>query len=762
MAFFFISYQSADQEVAERLKYYFKEQLHLSSFLSSDPINGIDIGKRWPHEIYAHIDHAEIVCILVSPNWINSPYCNDEYRLARYFNKRIFTLVLDMNNNIANFLEKEIGYENYLSYTQENSYNAFKILKSSIEKLINNAKHTPFTFTGINPYKGLLTYEEEDAAVFFGRDVERKKMTDTILNMPYKEDKLYILYGSSGTGKSSLLKAGILPHLRHSHQKKWAILPHLVPSSSALYQFANILTEYIEKERKDILATLENSLEPYQAIKDIIIDIEEIHKKKYGVYPTYILIVIDQLEELLNDEVSQNQRFMEILIIFLSHSQVYTVATLRSDFLYEFQNSLLFSAYESQNAIKFEVVNPISKYKIADIIKAPANLPELKGKLEIDDLFVEKVKDDVKVVDDVLPLLSLLLSNLYNKYQGKLKENTYTQGDLAELINNIAEEEIVQWIDDKELMITLKNTFIHHLVRVAENKKVVKVKALHTNFPKEIKAPMEALIKSRLLLSFSENIFESKEKKVEIAHEALIRHWKRLAKWVDEEYDFLNIKKEVEQSFLIWQDENKNIEALLSGMLLKHIMSDRLLEKKFHQTKLNEYVKQSIIHFTTSRDKRRTFIWGSFFAITSMAIFGNVQYFRAKRSEKSLKNEIKKTKHNIGLIFAERANSFLEQKKIGRAQLYANYSLLMMDLREKDLQNKINKMLGIIYCYNNVKTAYIEGRYKKPFSKVVGTDNLEILYISTSSGDIKYVMQKVGREDHSFQILKSIMVLSMI
>jgi len=742
MAFVFISFQSNDRKIAEELQEYITKQLEVPSFLSCDAIDGIDVGKKWPPEVCRKLEDAEVVCIVVSPNWVRSKYCDDEYRLARYFNKQIFTITFDEDKNVKDFLDKEIGYENYIACNAKDMKSAFESLSFSIESLVKKSKRTPFVFRGSNPYKGLLAYEEKDAAVFFGRDDERKKLVDTIINMPFNQHKAYILYGSSGTGKSSLLKAGVLPYLCHMSKTKWAVLPTYSPTVAPFNAFARVLAEYLQKEKYLIVDVLKKSVYNDELIEQIVADIERQHCCTYGKIPEYILISIDQLEEAFlgfSNDKEENILFMEVLKKFTFQPQVYIVATLRSDFLYEFQSSTYFKSFENQNVFKFEIIHPISHHKISEIIKAPAKLPELRENMKVDDEFIDKIKSDLEGVSDVLPLLSLLLSNLYEKYEGKLFKSTYHTGDLGALINTTGEDVISPWRDDVESVGQLKNTFIQHLVQVNENEKFVKVRVSRSKIPKSIESLIEALINSRLLLSYADDD-GVKDTKIEIAHEMLIKHWVRLREWVESEREFLKIKKEVEKSFIVWNNEKHTLKErevlLLEDKTLKKIMNDGIFEQKLKASEFSDYVAQSMSALKQAQIKRRMFIAGSFFTITGLALFGNIQFFRAKHSEEELKSEITKTKHNIGLLFADRAVYSLKQKKIAKAHLYASYALKTMDLSENGIQEKINVMVGILSCFNYVKTAYLDEMETLAPLKVIGTNSLSIFYTTTLDGNV--------------------------
>lgn len=748
MAYLFVSYQSADVEIARALHQYLSQKLGINIFLSCDPEEGIPVGSKWPREVFERMQNAEAVVVLLSPSWMESRYCDDEYRLARYLDKPLFALVLHPEEEtVETFLKTEIGRESYVSVDEAHTTEAFRALAHTVKTYMTAQQLTPFSFGGTNPYKGLLSYEAQDAAVFFGRDALRKKVVDGVGQMLHRGQKLYVLYGSSGTGKSSLMKAGVLPYLHYTDAGKKAILPVFVPAGSSLYTFVGMLSAYLQCTREEVLEMLKSGLAQDDGFRELFAAIETRHFHLHGKLPEQILFCADQFELLFetnSQEKSSMSGLAHILSKILQKESACMLVTLRSDFLYAFQHSVFFESFKDRSMVRFEVVHPMEPDKIVDLIKAPASLPELRGKLEVEDAFAEKIRSDLEGLEDALPLLSLLLSNLFEIHKGKLTAEAYQKGMLADLVHAMAEEEIAPWADNEEVMDALKEAFIGYLVRIDMHRRAVKVKALRKRLPSKALAPIDALVASRLLIGFSEG--EGREKMVEIAHEALLRHWKRLSEWLDEEEAFLKLMQEIAQAHSIWQESGRKDDALLGSRALRKIEQDPQLEARIQKSEYGTYITKSLSLFRKRRKVRRGLLAGGFFAMTGLAVFGNVQYLRARDSEKRLQDEIVRTRHNIGRLFAQKAEHFLEQNRTGYARLHAAYALLFLQPEVEGSSDPIDSMAGVLRCFNDVLVAYVSQSASDAYFRVTAKSDFSKVYVSTAYGGVFAANVRTGEQ----------------
>lgn len=233
--------------------------------------------------------------------------------------------------------------------------------------------------TNENPYKGLDAYTENDSLIFYGRErvlegweeggVARPGLKEVISNHP-----LTIVTGASGCGKTSLVKAGILSvYKQHGHQLRPGKTPY---TSHAVY-----------------LREIENAAEPK-------------------------ILLIDQYEELItvcNDEKEREGFELLILNLIKNHK---VIITIRSDFESQFKTSKLF---QLEDTLKSRFLVPLFlRSEIREIVEQPAlqevlEFTAITGSQKANEAFINRIIDDAFQNPGSLPLLSLTLSELYER-----------------------------------------------------------------------------------------------------------------------------------------------------------------------------------------------------------------------------------------------------------------------------------------------------------------------------------------------------------
>ena len=221
-----------------------------------------------------------------------------------------------------------------------------------------------------NPFMGLKSYNEEDHLLFYGRDP-----VIAALERLCETNSLVVVSGASGTGKSSVIKAGLLPSLR---KKGWRILPVVRPGK-----------------------------EPLQSLSD---EIPNLADQLNDTAPS--LLIIDQYEELITQCLDPRERdaFEEQLGRWMNtFPQLRIVISIRSDFEPQFEQATLVDRWQSGRY----VVPAFSQNELREVIIKPTIQEVLF--FESDSL-VDKLVDAVNQAPGALPLLSFTLSELYYAY----------------------------------------------------------------------------------------------------------------------------------------------------------------------------------------------------------------------------------------------------------------------------------------------------------------------------------------------------------
>ncbi|MFM9046971.1 MAG: toll/interleukin-1 receptor domain-containing protein, partial [Cyanobium sp.] len=237
MARVFLSHSSRDNASAGRMKAWLEQQGFEAPFLDFDKHIGIPPGADWERTLYREIERSQALLILQSTNWSASKWCDREFTCARFLGRPIFQVIesadVDAGPTIAPDLQ-------VLDLRQEREA-ALEQLKKQLEASALTAQGG-FSWDGTSPpYPGLLAFEEEDAPVYFGRDDEIRHLRDRLTaRQTLGGIRLLVVLGASGSGKSSLLRAGVLPRLRRSG-RGWLVVPPFRPQSQPCQELARAL-----------------------------------------------------------------------------------------------------------------------------------------------------------------------------------------------------------------------------------------------------------------------------------------------------------------------------------------------------------------------------------------------------------------------------------------------------------------------------------------------------------------------------------------
>ena len=265
-----------------------------------------------------------------------------------------------------------------------------------------------------NPYLGLSAFGEKDAAFFFGRE----KFTDELFNMAHQQPLVAVI-GASGSGKSSVVFAGLIPRLREGGI--W-LIESLRPKSEPFDELALALVRQLEPninkvERAIQVGRLAESLKKgevklHQVASQILED--KLNKR--------FLLVVDQFEELYTQcqDKEDQQRFINTLLAAIQQKSITLVFTLRADFYGYVLSSRRFG--EALQQFKHTPLTLMSRQELKLAIEEPAQ----KLNVQLQTYLVERILDDVGDEPGNLPLLEFALTQLWdNQKDGELTHKAY-------------------------------------------------------------------------------------------------------------------------------------------------------------------------------------------------------------------------------------------------------------------------------------------------------------------------------------------------
>ena len=413
--------------------------------------------------------------------------------------------------------------------------------------------------TAESPYRGLEAFHEEHTHLYFGRAPLVSELIQTLeFTLSQRDQPNFLaIIGASGSGKSSLVLAGMLPKIR---QKGWPIFV-MTPTADPLKSMARALMSHAHRKKavlhmQDDLAENERSLDSY------IPDILAAHQGAKD----HLILVIDQFEELftLCDDPTQRDHFIDNLLFALNakpHSQLVVLLTLRADFYHRvaWSDGL---RHILQNQQKY--IGRMARADLQQTIAGPAHLYGYR----LQEGLVKRILDDVGNEPGNLPLLSHALQKTWEHREGEdNKELTLAgyekAGGVKGAIARTADAKLAQ-LNDSAQAIT-RNIFTR-LTELGEGAEDTRRRArlselIPNNSDSEaVLAVLAQLADARLITTDRHT--------VDVSHEALIREWHTLRQWLDADRDGLRLLEQLNKAATFWDEQERQDRDLYSGTRL--------------------------------------------------------------------------------------------------------------------------------------------------------------------------------------------------
>ncbi len=427
-----------------------------------------------------------------------------------------------------------------------------------------------------NPYQGLTAFKEEDAEFFFGRETFVNSLVEAARKQP-----LVGVIGSSGSGKSSVIYAGLIPHLRK--EGSW-LIESFRPGNQPFYQLATALVRQLEPELGETgqlreASGLAGDLQIGKVtLEQVVSRIAQRNPSKR------LLLVADQFEELytLCQDKAQQECFAEKSLAAIATKSFTLVFTLRADFY-----GYVISYRPWRDALqKFspQLLSAMNREELQRAIEQPAQ----KLEVQLEPQLTQLILNDVGSEPGNLPLLEFALTRLWEKQQNRvLTHIAYEEiGGVKKALANHAEQ-IYQQLSETEQK-AAQRIFVQ-LVRPGEGTEDTRRVATR----KEVGDQNWPLVSylaghtARLVVTGRDD--KSREDTVEVVHEALIREWSTLKEWMNANREFRVWQERLKVAMHEWKNNNSDSGALLRGGSLTvaeewlHKRSDEMttLEKLF-------------------------------------------------------------------------------------------------------------------------------------------------------------------------------------
>jgi WD40 repeat protein len=449
----------------------------------------------------------------------------------------------------------------------------------------------------ICPYQGLYHFSPEKAEYFFGRDVFIEEL------FQYTETRNFIpILGASGSGKSSVILAGLVPKLVKTGHWQFT---HFRPGKDPFYALAQaLILLYAPNLNESQLIIQTDDLSDYLKNPNKTNQLSKVFSTIQRNHPNNrILLIADQFEELYtlcNDEQTRRQ-FLDLLLTtfksFAEQSSLSTilVATMRADFL---GNVLSYRPLADVLQKGNIMLGPMNEKELREIIEKPAQ----KLGVSFEGGLVERILDDVDKEPGNLPLLEFALTELWNKRKGKqLTHNAYEEiGEVSGALTRYADEKYSKLSEQEKQQV--RRIFVQ-LVRPGEGtldtrRVATRAELNESNWSlvKEL-ADARLVVTNRTIISqdnSQQQINIQEQETVEVVHEALIRNWGQLRKWMNTDREFRTWQEKLRGEMRQWQEMKKDRGTLLRGAPL--LEAEKWLQKRSDQLSLEEreFIEQSI------------------------------------------------------------------------------------------------------------------------------------------------------------------------
>jgi DNA-binding SARP family transcriptional activator/ABC-type glycerol-3-phosphate transport system substrate-binding protein len=403
-----------------------------------------------------------------------------------------------------------------------------------------------------NPYKGLRAFREADAADFFGRE----RLVDDLLTRFGAGPGALVIVGPSGSGKSSVVHAGLVPALRAGRGPGSSLLvATMTPGRQPFGRLETALHQALGTS-----GTLELSASDHLGLLRAVLD----HVDD----GTELLIVVDQAEELLTGQIpeSTTRAFMATLAEAVEdpHGQTQAVLTLRADFLDRALQDVQLASWLTSAAVN---VPPLSAAEVQAAVLGPAAAVGLRVAPE---LVAELVAATVHQ-PTALPLLQDVLTELADVAgDGELtlhalREAGGIHGTLARRAEAI---HTALTVGEQALVRRLLLRLVSVDPAGDPIRRVADVTALCGSPDASVRRRLLDTLVAARLLSYDRDAVDGRPT-VELTHEAVLRAWPRYADWIRDTANDLRLAVELERGAAEWNASGRAHDYLLTGARLR-------------------------------------------------------------------------------------------------------------------------------------------------------------------------------------------------
>ncbi|MGI9602939.1 MAG: protein kinase domain-containing protein [Acidimicrobiales bacterium] len=400
------------------------------------------------------------------------------------------------------------------------------------------AHSTTSVAVGVCPYKGLAAYQPSDAALFFGREALVDELIRRLQMLP-----TLVVAGPSGSGKSSVVRAGLVPAVERgalSGSQEWPVAlmtPGLDPLRELHRQLDHLLSG------------------PLPSIEELTEDPTTIRS---AIGPGGALLVIDQFEEVFTAPTDQIGTTVRLLAeLTRPEHEVRLVLALRADFYDRCAAHPWLAQVINDNQV---LVGPMQRSELRRAIEAPARRAGLRFETGV----VDRILDDAGSEAGSLPLVAHSLMETWLRRRGnELTLGGYeAAGGVAGAIAQSTETTFARL--DPAAAETSSHLFLR-LVNPGDDNVITRRRLSRDDIDEQERTVIDEWAQARLLTVDEDGI--------EITHEAMLATWPRLRQWIEESRDDLRTRQRIARAAESWHSEQRDPALLYRGTPLEAAMA---------------------------------------------------------------------------------------------------------------------------------------------------------------------------------------------
>ena len=514
--------------------------------------------------------------------------------------------------------ERRAELPSFLKVHQRIQFNrSVETEESTINQLIAAIRREPIEHLGParsldeSPFPGLATFEEQDSEFFFGREAQVKQLLDKLRPGAVSDDRandrhrFLAVVGASGSGKSSLVRAGLIPAIKSGAFLDSATWPILVfrpaqvghdPLHNLCYSLTNAFPEIGRSQ--DLAALIDQLRHDHRQLNWQLSAI--LHARPET---ARIVIVVDQFEEVFTvcQDPDSRRAFIDALVFAASEERgrVIVILSLRADFYVRCAEHEQLAKLISGNQ---ELLGPLSEDQLRDAITRPADQAGCQVEPGLIDVLLGAMKNQT----NGLPLLQFALRELWIRGKGhKLSlENYHLIGELDGALDREADRVYAHLTSAQQ---ECCRQILLRMVQLGEGHADTRRRAMRRELQgfgdeRTVEEVLQTLVTSRLItMDGGESSQSTNEGCADITHETLIAGWKRLAGWIEADRDSLRTQIQLSEDSAKWLLHQRDEDYLFRGARLLEAEEWRGRKKPQLTKDEDEFLTSSI----TARDADR-------------------------------------------------------------------------------------------------------------------------------------------------------------